>query len=219
MSPEIQNLINQQEMEWRTNPSSPGYMGQSRGGYNPASGGLKNDEYGNYLMSLIEANSSDPSFQDKIFGYYLDYKDPRNQKSPYDENILNMALSLMSSEDPQAQEWAKILIQGSFPQLGTANSTTGGYGTPTSYEDILRNQSRDVLKDPSTLSRGDYDWNTFLANASNEQVSAYDEARNKTVVNPWDEYWKGTGTGNPFDSSFWSPEARAKAKMRQLGYY
>lgn len=215
MTPEIESLMNQQEIAWRNSPNNP-YRGQysnNVGGYGMG------DDYGSYLENLINANSGDPGFQDSILKYYLDYKDPRNQKSPYDENILNMALSLMSSEDPQAQEWAKILIQESFPQLSTANSTTGGYGTPTSYEDILRNQSRDALKDPSTLSRGDYDWNTFLANASNEQVSAYDEARNKTVVNPWDEYWKGTGSGNPFDSSFWSPEARARAKMKQLGYY
>lgn len=190
-------------MEWRTNPNSPGYTGQSMGGYNSTSGGLKNDEYGNYLMSLIEANSGDPKFQDQMLGYYLDYMDPRNQKAPVDENKLNAALSMMSSDDPADKEWGRALIAEVYGKPTTTG--VNGYGAPQSYEDLLRSEAKGLIADPSGLDRDTFDWNRYLANsASNEQIRRYDTSKptirdvmqqDDEDVNPMGNAFGGIGAG------------------------
>ena len=169
------------------------------------------DQYGQYLQELINSNQANPTFQKQMLGYYLDYTNPQNQQQTgVDENKLNTALSLWSSENEEDKMIAKLLLSEVYPQI--SDTMSSGYGAPNSYEDILRNEAMGLLKEPESLSRDDYEWQKFMANATDEQVRQYEEAKGKWA-NPFDEYWKGTGVGNPFDSSFWSPEARARAKM------
>lgn len=179
-----------------------GSQGQSYGG------GM--DQYGSYLTQLINANQNNPSLQKELLGYYLDYSNPQNQQVD-EENKLATAQTLLSAgEDSPLYAMGLSLLQEVYPQIG---QTAGGYGAPETYEDVLRQKAQGLMEKPTELDRPEYDWQKFLMNASDEQVRLYEEAKKKTVG--FGSYWKGTGARNPFDASFWSPEARARAK---LGY-
>jgi len=165
-------------------------MGQSAQGSYGMGGG---DPYSDYLMQLINSNPEDQRFQDQMLGYYLDYTNPQNQRGGLDENTLNTALSLLSSEDPSLKEWGKMLLAESFPQLGES-----GYGAPQTYEDMIRKEAQTVLEDPSMLSRNEFDWNSYLANkATPQQISAYDQdpTLSQTLGTGEVDYWANALAG------------------------
>lgn len=212
MSPEIQNLINQQERQWRTDPNSPGYIEPIYQGYeNVGVGG--DDDYSNYLIGLINANSQDPKFQDQILGYYLDYMDPRNKKAPIiDENKINTAQSLMSSDDPLDKEWGRALIAEVYGK--PASLSTSGYGLPQSYADVIRSKAKEEIADPSGLDADTFEWNNYLANkASDEQLMKYEMSKPtiKDVfqqededVSPWKNILSGAGLGAAYGAGLGS---------------
>lgn len=190
-------------MEWRNNPSNPYYGQYSSGSSGSGYGTTGDDEYGNYLMGLINSNPGDPKFQDSLFKAYLDYMDPRNQKAPVDENKLNAALSMMSSDDPADKEWGRALIAEVYGKPTTTG--VNGYGAPQSYEDLLRSEAKGLIADPGGLDRDTFDWNRYLANsASNEQIRRYDTNKptirdvmqqDDEDVNPMGNAFGGIGAG------------------------
>lgn len=145
------------------------------------------NSYTSQIRDLINANPQNPKYQQELMGYYLDSLNPQNQQE-YDrnqnENKLNTAISLMSSGDPAMVEWAKILIQGSFPELN--NTGTSGYGdmggsdysSYDPYNNYLRKGYLEELSDPSNLSRDEYDFKRYLSTATDEQLNAYDKPTN-----------------------------------------
>ncbi|HOM78173.1 MAG TPA: hypothetical protein PLT50_03155 [bacterium] len=211
-------------LQWSQTPEAQPYLQQAEQmlagslfGSTPQAGGL--DVYGRFLQSLILDNPQNPQFQNQVLGYYLDYANPINQRQwGMDENKLNTGLSLLSSEDENLQRAGLSLISEAYPTLNEYMDV-GGYtgGAPQTYEDVIRQQAIDRLKNPEGMSQRDFEWNSFLANATDEQIRQYLEA--KKMANPlhnFDPYWSGTGVYNPFDASFWSKERAAQAKM---GYY
>ncbi len=175
------------------------YGGSGYSGYDMSN--AFQDPYSQYLFELINQNSQDPSFQKQLMGYYLDYTNPQNYYNT--DNMINAGLSLLSSDDENLKKMGTILIQQSFPELlGAVNN---GYGTTGGYEDVLRNEAKTLLENPEGLSRGEYEWNQYLANsATPEQIFAYEQSKPtwKDIMQQEDEdvtQWKnllsGVGTG------------------------
>ncbi len=181
------------------------YGGSGYSGYDMSN--AFQDPYSQYLFELINQNSQDPSFQKQLMGYYLDYTNPINQRQwGMDENKLNTGLSLLSSKDENLQRAGLSLISEVYPTLNEYMDV-GGYtgGAPQTYEDVLRNEAKTLLENPEGLSRGEYEWNQYLANsATPEQIFAYEQSKPtwKDIMQQEDEdvtQWKnllsGVGTG------------------------
>lgn len=207
--------------QWSQSAEAQPFLQQAmaeRGASMPQQGGMGGygapDPYMQQINSLISANPNNPKLQEWLLKLSMDYSDPRNQQTQgIDENLANIALSLMSSDKPEAYEMGISLLKGSVPQLAEMGDL-GGYGESQTYEDVKRQEALGLLEDPSDLSERDFEWNKFLSQATDEQVREYLQAKeNATFLEGGKGYWKGTGIYNPFDSSFWNKERAARAKM------
>lgn len=233
--------------QWAQTPEAQPYLQQYMPRQQAPSmgmGSMGGGGFSDYLIQLINQNQANPSFQQNMLGYYLDTMNPMNQPDPLQqqyqllqnqmlfnqtsgyqgENLSNLALSLLSSDNKELQGYGMNLLESVLSQNYPGYVGEKGLGMssrqPKSYEDIQRAKALEVLTGEGAegLSPEDFEWYSFLANASDEEIRRYLEAKNKFVVNPWSEYWRGTGAGNPFDASAWSPEARARAKMGYTNY-
>jgi hypothetical protein len=210
----------------------PGMGSQGMGGYGMGGGG---NDYGSYLRELINANQANPQFQQQMLGQYLDYTNPANQQQlGYTQNqmeleqnelLSSVALSLMSSEDPGAQQRGMAILDSIFGgQVPGYEESYSVQPQTQTYEDLKRQQAQTILSEPEGLKRKDFDWYSFLQNATDEQIRQYEEAKRRfgrdatwNVKGALDtDYWGGTGFYNPFDASAWSAERAARAK---LGYF
>ena len=127
-------------LEWSKTPQAQPYMEQARailGGSNTGGFGAGGqDQYGQYLYQLINANQGNPSLQKELLGYYLDYTNPFNQaelnrdEGAERDRKINAALSLMSSDDDTIKSMGLTLFLNAFPELTNTNQT--GYGGLTS---------------------------------------------------------------------------------------
>lgn len=178
-------------LEWSRTPQAQPYMEQARailGGSNAGSFGAGGqDQYGQYLYQLINANQGNPSLQKELLGYYLDYTNPFNQAKlrgdvgAERDRKINAALSLMSSKDDTIKNWGLTLFLDAFPELTNTNQT--GYGgasilgpneIPQTYEDIVRQKALKALQDYESLNEEQFNWNKYLATqATPEQINAY----------------------------------------------
>lgn len=209
--------------QWSQSPDAQQYLQQAMqnlgiqggmGGY----GISTSDPYGAYLNQLINSNTANPGLQEKLLGYYLDYANPTNQQAQgIDENKLAFAQTLLSAGAGTPEyDMGMALAQEIYPQLANTGYATTGQSTG-GYEDIIRERALEQLEEKDALNRRQYDWNSFLANASDEQIRQYEEAKkNATFLKGGRDYWGGTGIYNPFDASFWRKERAAQAKM---GYF
>lgn len=201
---------------------------QSMGGI--GMGGMDTGGYGSYLVDLINANQANPDFQQQMLGEYLNFANPLNlqqyslnQQQDYytqqemglreREATINTALSLISSEDPTIKGIGQMLLTQVFPEIANTGYGVGQTVSPAPYENITRQEALARLQDPTGISREEYEWNRFLATASDEDIRRYEEARNE-----WEKEKSGWGAafrGNPFSAEYWSPEQYARST---LGY-
>lgn len=207
-------------LEWSKTPQAQPYMEQARailGGSNTGGFGAGGqDQYGQYLYQLINANQGNPSLQKELLGYYLDYTNPFNQaelnrdEGAERDRKINAALSLMSSDDDTIKNMGLTLFLDAFPELTNTNQTGyGGISTfgpneiPQTYEDIVRQKALKALQDYETLTEDQFNWNKYLATqATPEQINAYTnydptlaEVFSGGDVNMFKNALSGVGTG------------------------
>lgn len=125
-------------------------LGMSQQGGMGGYGTSTSDPYGAYLQRLIAANTANPGLQEELLGYYLDYANPMNQQQTggIDENMANIALSLMSSDNPEAFEMGMELIKNMIPQVaqGPEEDPLQGYGVEDFQKVALRNRYQPMLE-------------------------------------------------------------------------
>lgn len=177
------------------------------------------DPYVRQINGLIKANSANPGLQEWLVKSLVDYQGAMSQQNQQgvDENKLAFAQTLLSAGAGTPEyDMGMALAQEIYPQLANTGYATTGQSTG-GYEDIIRERALEQLEEKDALNRRQYDWNSFLANASDEQIRQYEEAKkNATFLKGGRDYWGGTGIYNPFDASFWRKERAAQAKM---GYF
>lgn len=178
-------------LEWSKTPEAQPYMQKAMGmlmGSTPGDSSLgEGDLYGKYLQTLITSNSQNPQFQNQMLGYYLDYINPVNQRQwGMDENKLNIGLSLLSAEDENLQRAGLSLISEAYPTLNEYMDISGyAGGIPQTYEGTIRQQARENLKNTEGMTQEEFEWNSFLANATDEQIRAYNTA-NPSFREAWE---------------------------------
>lgn len=234
------SIIQQQANEWAQTPVAQQYMASTYGMPSNQSTGMggfgATDGYSQYLLDLINSNSANPAFQKQMLGYFLDYTSPLNQQSLEAQQaeqdrygtqmLLETALSALTSEDPGMQQIGQTLLLeslGSFrPDIrDTIDSTVTGYSQqPASFGDIKRQGAANIIggEDAAGLTGNQYDWYNFLTNATDEQIRQYEDMRKPGILGKFAGGYGGTGIWNPFDASFWSPEAAARAKFGFTDY-
>lgn len=229
--------MNPEIMQWAQTPEAQPYLQKFQpqqsqpqmGGYGMGGG---YDGYASMLKWMYDNSAGNPKAQNAYVGEYLDMMNPVNQysfKAEQEKNdrygtemLLNTALSIISSEDPAMQQVGQTLLLealgNSYPEI--AGSLIGtGYDEPQTYEGIKRQSAKDIIggEDVQGLSKDQYDWYNFLANASDSQVREYDEAKKGASrifggFNKFSDEWAGTGVWNPFNAAFWSPEKAARSR-------
>jgi hypothetical protein len=214
LSPQIQQWAQTAEAQPYLAQTVPQYSGMGGSGMGGYGGGMGGSDYGSYLRELINTNQANPQFQQQMLGQYLDYQNPANQQQlGYTQNqmelgqnelLSSVALSLMSSEDPGAQQRGLAILdsifRGQVPGYNEAASPTiDQYG----YYDMVRQNALNTLQEMGQTGAVDRDmleWYNFLANASDEQIDYYDQLegsgkeifRVKNIFNP--DKWRRNET-------------------------
>jgi hypothetical protein len=193
-TPEAQPYLQQFMPQQQAQPMGMGTMGG--GGFN------------DYLMQLIGQNQGNPKFQQQMLGYYLDTINPMNQPDPLQqqyqllqnqmlmnqvggyqsENLTNLALSLLTSENPELQGYGMNILKTTLEQ------DYSGYvqpETPISEKspyDVIREGAGNRYSEMAGEGVTDLDtlnWQRYLSGADDEEIRRYNAAKKYKQAGFW----------------------------------
>lgn len=171
-----------------TAPTTAGTSGTSDG----------SSQYLDYLKKLINANTGNSDLQTSLLGYYLDAMNPQSQDTSGKDTDLQTALTLLDTGNPEAVTMANKILGQYYPDYVSGDtSATGGNG----YYDTVRAAASTALQDmiaSGTIDKNEYNWQKFLANASDQQIDQYDEASKSLNQVKWNPFY---GIGNAMNTA------------------